>query len=226
MSAIDATLTVELPLHLSARVPDGSGPFPVLIGLHGYAMSGAEMMEFLPRLAPEELLLVSLQGPQTALAPGGEKERKIGFHWGVSPRPEENRALHRSAVAKAIEWAVANGGDPDRVSLAGFSQPVSFGYRLGLHPPHGRPFRALVGICGGIPGEWASEPAPEETTPTAVFHASATHDPYYPLERVAHYEEALRARYESVTYRLYDGGHRIPSAAIPDIRTFLAEHGR
>jgi predicted esterase len=128
---------------------------------------------------------------------------------------------------KAIAWAEAQGGDSARVSLVGFSQPVSHDYRLASDPPQGRPFKAVVGICGGIPGEWTADPdvpagAPQ---PTAVFHASATEDPYYPQDRIATFPERLGARFASVTHRLYHGGHRIPSAALEEIRAFLEKHG-
>jgi len=61
---------------------------------------------------------------------------------------------------------------------------VSHDYRLALDPPHGRPFRAVVGICGGIPGEWTDATTPEAgRNPAAVFHASATADPFYAPDR-------------------------------------------
>src|SRR5204862_4598100 len=126
---------------------------------------------------------LSLQGPHSTLVPGKEREGRAGFHWGVTPRVQEVRGLHRSAVDKAIGWATSHGGDPARISLAGFSQPVSHNYRLAFDPPHGHPFRALVGICGGIPGEWADGASSGGANsdgaarPTAVFHASASEDP-------------------------------------------------
>ncbi len=179
------------------------------------------------RLAPPAFLLISAQGPHSTLVPGAEgagAERKIGFHWGVAPKPEENRATHRKAVAEAIRWAIENGGDPARISLAGFSQPCSFNYRLALDPPHGFPFRAIVSICGGIPGEWtANAPGTAASKATAVLHISAKEDPFYSGERIAPFRERLAARFGDVTHSLYEGGHRIPSASNDEIRKFLAE---
>jgi predicted esterase len=227
MELLSEALSIAVPLHVTARRPRGAPkPFPILVGLHGYAMNGDEMMEFLPRLAPDGWLLVSVEGPHSTLVPGAERQGRAGFHWGVTPRVAEVRGLHRTAVTKAIAWAEAQGGDPARVSLVGFSQPVSHGYRLASDPPQGLPFRAVVGICGGIPGEWADGSSEVVSLqPTAVFHASATEDPYYPQDRIAMFPGRLGGRFSSVTHRLYEGGHRIPSAALEEIRAFLARHG-
>ena len=227
----DTTRSLEVPFHLLAAFPreTASGSPPVLLALHGYAMDAKTMLTLSLRFAPPAFLVVSAQGPHSTLLPGADgaaAERKIGFHWGVSPLPEENRATVRKAVAEAIRWAIELGGDPARISLAGFSQPCSFNYRLALDPPHGRPFRAIASICGGIPGEWtASEPGTDASKATSVLHVSAKEDPFYSMERVAPFRERLAARFGGVTHSLYDGGHRIPSTSNGEIRRFLAERG-
>lgn len=222
---------LEVPFHLLAVPPreTASGPPPVLLALHGYAMDAKTMLTLSMRFAPPAFLVISAQGPHSTLRPGAETtraEQKIGFHWGISPLPEENRATVRKAVASAIRWAIELGGHPARISLVGFSQPCSFNYRLALDPPHGFPFRALVGICGGIPGEWkANEPGTAASKATDVLHISTREDNFYPMKRVAHFRERLAARFADVTHSLYDGGHRIPSASNDKIRRFLVERG-
>lgn len=226
---LSATLAISVPLHLTARPPleAGDGRPPILIGLHGYAMKGEEMMAFLERLAPPDHLVVSLEGPHSTLIPAadGTPTPKSAFHWGVTPRVDEVRSGHRAAVEAAIRWAVETGGDPERVSLAGFSQPTSHNYRLAMNPPGGRPFRCVVGLCGGLPGEWmdgAPDAPTEASKQTAVFHASTRSDQFYPMERIALFPPRLEARFRAVTFRVYDGGHRIPSAALDEARAFLA----
>ena len=109
--------------------------------------------------------------------------------------------------------------------LFGFSQPCSFNYRLALAPPHGVPFRAIAAICGGIPGEWTSnEPGTAASRETHVLHVSTREDEIYALDKVAHYRERLASRFRSAAHRLYDGGHRVPSAAAGDVRAFFAAH--
>jgi predicted esterase len=228
---LQVTLTLEVPFRLVAVPPREavSGPPPVLIGLHGYAMDAETMKGLLLRFAPPGFFAISVEAPQSTLVPGSEgpgAERKTGFHWGVSPRPGENRATHRKAVTAAVRWAIEHGGDPERVFLAGFSQPCSFNYRVALDPPDGRPFRGLVAVCGGIPGEWkGSEPGTAASRETAVLHVSTKEDEFYPMERVATFRERLAARFGTVTHSFYEGGHRIPSAANEEIRAFLERHG-
>ncbi len=229
---LSGEVTVRIPALVLGLDPirpaDGSHP-PVLLGLHGYAMDAASMLPLLRRMVPDESwMIVALQGPHTTLVPGTEEtaDRRRGFHWGVSPRPEETRAAHREAVSGALDWIASHRGDVGRVSLVGFSQPCSFNYRLGLTPPGGRPFRAVVGTCGGIPGDWVTSPFDGVREPrTAVLHVSTAEDPYYSAEHVAPYGDKLRERFGVAEHRIYEGGHRIPSAAFPDIQAFLRAHG-
>jgi predicted esterase len=223
-----ATTSISVPLQLFPRLPHVPPPFPLLLGLHGYGMHAATLFPLLARMAPEGWGVVAVEGPQSAFLPGealGPSGAR-GFHWGVSPRHEDNQAVHRAAVAEAIAWSVARGADPARVSLLGFSQPCSFGYRLALAPPHGHPFRAVVGLCGGLPGEW-TEPGPGTAASSAAhaLHVSTDADEYYPLERVARFESLLASRFASARHEIHHGGHRIPSTAIPVVRAFLEAHG-
>jgi len=225
---VRATTSIAAPLHLFPRLPDGPGPFPLLLGLHGYGMHAATLFPLLLRMAPAGWGVVAVEGPQSAFLPGealGPAGAR-GFHWGVSPRHEDNRAVHRAAVAASVDWGVQRGADAARVSLFGFSQPCSFDYRLALDPPRGRPFRAVVGLCGGLPGEWTAPGAGTELSAlTHALHVSTDADEYYPLERVAPFASLLAPRFASARHEIHHGGHRIPSTAIPVVRAFLEAHG-
>jgi predicted esterase len=226
-SEVEAFLTVEIPLRLLARRPaEGAGPSPVLLGMHGYGMDAESLLAVLAKVAPPSFLVVSLQGPHSTLVSGvDDAEQRKGFHWGVSPRAEDNRLVHRRAVVAALAWAVENGGDRGLAVLAGFSQPCSFNYRLAASPPDGLPFRAVLAFCGGVPGEWIGPGEPTAASGAAdVLHVSTNHDPYYPAARIAPYREILASRFRSAAHLLYDGGHRVPSASFPDVRAFLDAH--
>ena len=224
---LETTLSVRLPLRLlAAGATEGSGPAPVLIGMHGYGQDADSLLPILLHVAPPAFLVLSLEGPESAYLEGASiSVPRRGFHWGVSTRPDDNRAVHRACVAEAIAWARAHGGDPERVLLFGFSQPCSFNYRLALAPPHGVPFRAIAAICGGIPGEWTSnEPGTSASRETDVLHVSTRGDEIYSLDKIARYGERLATRFRSATHSIYDGGHRVPSASADEVRAFLAAH--
>ena len=127
-SEIEAFLTVEVPLRILARKPEGGSPAPVLLGLHGYGMDAESLLAVLAKTAPPSFLVLSLQGPHSTLVTGvDDPETKRGFHWGVSPRAEDNRLVHRRAVVAALEWAARNGGHRARTTLPGLSPTVSTG---------------------------------------------------------------------------------------------------
>lgn len=225
---VEAFLTVEVPLRLLARRPEGGADrAPVLLGMHGYGMDAESFLAVLVRAAPPGFLVVSLQGPHSTFVSGvDDPEMKRGFHWGVSARAEDNRLVHRRAVAATFAWAAANGGDPGRAILAGFSQPCSFNYRLAADPPEGLTFSAVLAFCGGPPGEWTGPGEPTAASAAVdVLHVSTNQDPYYPASRIAPYREILASRFRSAEHRVYDGGHRVPSASLPDVRAFLEAHG-
>lgn len=224
---VETTLHIRIPLRvLAAGSTEGAGSAPILVGMHGYGLDADSLLPVLLRFAPENFLVLSVEGPESTLLEGtNTADSPRGFHWGVSTRPEDNRAVHRAAVAEAISWAGAHGGDPERVLLFGFSQPCSFNYRLALAPPHGVPFRAIAAICGGIPGEWTSnEPGSGASRETGVLHVSTRSDPFYSPEKIAPYRERLASRFRSAAHSLYEGGHRVPSAAAGEVRAFLAAH--
>ncbi|MGA7993227.1 MAG: hypothetical protein WCC53_17505 [Thermoanaerobaculia bacterium] len=225
-SEVEALLTVEVPLRLLAHWQERPGLAPVLLGMHGYGMDAEALLAVLVKVAPPSFLVVSLQGPHSALLSGLEDpEPKRGFHWGVSPHAEDNRLVHRRAVVAALAWAAENGGDRARAVLAGFSQPCSFNYRLAASPPDGLAFSAVLSFCGGVPGEWTSPGDPTAASAaTDVLHVSTNDDPYYPAARIAPYREILASRFRSAAHLLHDGGHRVPSASFPEVRAFLEAH--
>ena len=226
-SEVEAFLSVEVPLRLLARKAEGPGRAPILLGMHGYGMDAESFLAVLVKCAPPSFLVLSLQGPHSTFVSGvNDPEMKRGFHWGVSPRAEDNRSVHGRAVGAALAWAAENGGDRTRAILAGFSQPCSFNYRLASDPPGGVPFPAVLAFCGGVPGEWTGPGEPTAASgATDVLHVSTNSDPYYPDSRIAPYREILESRFRSAAHLRFDGGHNVPSASFGDVRQFLEHHG-
>jgi phospholipase/carboxylesterase len=210
---VDRALEARINLYYDLR-PGRISPAPLLIALHGYGANKRYMMREAQLMAPEQFAIASLQGFHQHMKeprePGGPL--RFGFGWLTNFRSEESVALHHRALIDLIESLSCEGiADPARVFLLGFSQSCALNYRFAFtHPER---LRAVVGICGGIPGDWETSPA-YRNAEIDVLHLAGTRDEFYTPERVRDYESQLQTRARSVTFKSYDAAHEI----IPDMR--------
>jgi phospholipase/carboxylesterase len=217
---IEETIAVATKLRYDLR-PAGRRPAPLLIGLHGYGAHKKQMLRELERIAPEGFAIGSLQGPHQHLKepkePGGPL--RFGFGWLTNFHPEESIAIHHQALLALIRATVEAGiADSNQVFLLGFSQSCALNYRFAF--THAENLRGVIGICGGIPGDWEESDLYKQTA-AAVFHLSGTRDEFYGPDRTANYFEQLGRRAADVEFRAYDAGHEIVDAMRYDIRAWL-----
>jgi phospholipase/carboxylesterase len=108
---------------------------------------------------------------------------------------------------------------PDAVFLLGFSQTCALNFRFAF--THAGALRGVVGVCGGLPGDW-DEGAPYRETRASVLYLHGTRDEFYPPARVADYATRLRARAADVEAKSYDAGHEFSPDMRADVRAWLA----
>jgi phospholipase/carboxylesterase len=215
---IDRILEARINLYYDLR-PGNCSPAPLLIALHGYGANKRYMMRETELMAPEQFAIASLQGfhqhmrePREAGGP-----MRFGFGWLTNFRTEESVALHHRALIDLIETLSDEGFvDPKRVFLLGFSQSCALNYRFAF--THTERLRGVVGICGGIPGDWETSPAYREAE-IDVLHLTGTRDEFYTPERVRDYERQLKTRARSVVFKSYDAMHEI----IPEMRSDVVQ---
>ncbi|HKG15338.1 MAG TPA: hypothetical protein VKB12_18600 [Pyrinomonadaceae bacterium] len=217
----ERTLEARVKLYYDLHAP-GRKPAPLLVALHGYGSSKSHMMREARRHAPEGFAVAALQGPHQHLKeprePGGPL--RFGFGWLTNFHPEESVALHHRAVLDLINALVAEGvARPGGIFLLGFSQSCALNYRFAF--TRTEVLRGVVGICGGLPGDWETGEAYGETA-ASVFHLSGTRDEFYTPERVADYAERLRTRARDVEARAYDAPHDFTPEMRADVRAWLA----
>lgn len=177
-------------------------------------------------MTPQGCAIASLQGFHQHMKepkePGGPL--RFGFGWLTNFHPEESVAIHHQALFDLIVTIVNEGvADPARIFLVGFSQSCALNYRFAFTNP--QVLRGVVGICGGLPGDWETSDV-YQPTDAAVFHLAGARDEFYTPERVADYEERLRLRAQEVQFRSYDAGHEIIPAMRDDIREWLTLQNR
>jgi len=221
--AVERALTAEIKLYYDLVAAEPR-PAPLFIALHGYGASKWHALREAQAIAPPRFALASLQGPHQHLrepkAPGGTL--RFGFGWLTNFRPEESVAIHHRALLDLIDSLIREGvADAKRIFLLGFSQSCALNYRFAFS--HGHSLRGVVGICGGIPGDWETNDTYQRTD-AAVFHLAGTRDEFYPPSRVADYAERLQERATNVAFKSYDAEHEIIPAMREDVRLWLREY--
>jgi len=217
---VDRALEARINLYYDLR-PAAIAPAPLLIALHGYGANKRYMMREAQLMAPEQFAIASLQGFHQHMKeprePGGPL--RFGFGWLTNFRSEESVALHHRALIDLIEKLSDEGiADPSRVYLLGFSQSCALNYRFAFtHPDR---LRGVVGICGGIPGDWETSQT-YRNAEIDVLHLAGTRDEFYTPERVRDYERQLTTRARSVTFKSYDAAHEIVPEMRPDVVQWL-----
>jgi predicted esterase len=217
---IDRTLEARVNLYYDLR-HGTTAPAPLLIALHGYGANKRQMMREAQLLAPKTFAIASLQGfHQHIREPwqtGGPL--RFGFGWLTNFRSEESVAVHHRALIDIIETLTREGvADPSRVFLLGFSQSCALNYRFAF--THPEKLRGVIGICGGIPGDWETSTTYRQAA-VDVLHLAGTRDEFYSPERVQDYEKQLQTRALSVVFKSYDAGHEIIREMRPDVVQWL-----
>ena len=224
-STIERTVTAEIKLYWDV-IEAGSGSAPLLIALHGYGASKWHGMREAKTIAPEGFALAALQGPHQHLREPKEKggPLRYGFGWLTNFHPEESVAIHHQALIEMIDALTQEGiADREKIFLLGFSQSCALNYRFAFTHPN--ILRGVIGIAGGIPGDWETSDV-YQPTDAAVLHLSGERDEYYGPARVANYEQQLRQRAKDVEFRSYDAGHEISAAMRKDISAWLQNRSR
>jgi len=216
----ERTLTAQITLRYDV-IPAEVRPAPLLVTLHGYGASKWHALREAKMIAPDGFALAALQGPHQHLREPKQKggPLRYGFGWLTNFHPEESVAVHHQALLEMIDEISTEGiADLKRIFLLGFSQSCALNYRFAFTHPH--VLRGVIGICGGLPGDWDTTSAYKETD-AAVLHLAGERDEYYGPERVANYATQLRQRAQDVEFRSYDAGHEISPEMRQDIREWL-----
>jgi phospholipase/carboxylesterase len=218
--ADERALTASINLYYDLHVP-GDGVRPLLIALHGYGANKRQMMREAQQIAPPNFAIASLQGfhqhirdPKEAGGP-----LRFGFGWLTNFRPEESVAIHHRALLDLIETLVKDRiADPEQIFLLGFSQTCALNFRFAF--TNSSVLRGVVGICGGMPGDWETNSGYSKTE-AAILYLHGESDEFYPPSRVADYQTQLQTRASDVEVKSYQAGHEIIPAMRDDVRKWL-----
>lgn len=219
----ERAIPAQISLYYDLDLPDFR-PAPLLIALHGYGASKRQMMREARQMVPGGFAIASLQGFHQHMKepkePGGPL--RFGFGWLTNFKSDESVRVHHQALLELIRVLIDEGvADRSRIFLLGFSQSCAINYRFAF--THTDLLRGVIGICGGVPGDWDSNEIYKQTS-AAVFHLTGTRDEFYSQTRVAPYESQLRMRATDVQFRSYDATHEIVPEMREDIHEWLKRY--
>ncbi len=220
--ATERRMTVEFPCYYDLYLPDGDKPKPLIIAMHGYGGDKASMMRLMRRVNDRDYAIACLQGPHQHLVMPTNESPKLGygFGWLSNFKSEESVAIHHYLIRGIIETLKSSGeADTGQVYLLGFSQSAGANFRFAF--THGDLVRGAIAICGGIPGDWATE-GKYQSGVVDVLYIAAERDEYYTPDRMRQNAEALRSRARSVELRFFDAAHEVPRDSYTAIDEWLA----
>jgi phospholipase/carboxylesterase len=208
----------------AAHVPEGDGPFPTVLLLHGWGANAHDLLGFAPYLHGGKALVLCPQGPVSFPIGMGMK----GYGWfPLNPeQPIDPAAFQRGtdALRAFLDLSLERYPiDRDRIALMGFSQGGTMAYDLALRDP--ARFSGLAALSSWFP-ELLAESLPKqpehEGFPVLVIHG--TRDDRLPVERARESRETLRPYGVAMTYREIEGmGHEIREEALRIILKWLEE---
>jgi predicted esterase len=204
----DRTFSVRLDCHyLLLAPPVVDSQTPLAVTLHGFGANPETMLQLTSRLFDRQPVIAALQGPNQFFL--GLGTREVGYGWITSRHPAESIRLHHEMVLHVADEVGRQFAIPlERRLLVGFSQSVGLNYRFAATHPNA--VRGVVGICGGLPGDWND--GAYKPVSAAVLHIARSGDEYYPPGVTDHYAERLLRRAADVEVHLIDGGHQMPSS--------------
>ena len=204
-----------LPTRTHGRVlveaPPAAGPWPTLIGFHGYGENAAIHLEILRRLDPGgRWLKVSAQGLHRFYS----REETVVASW-MTREDREAAIADNLAYAAAIRaMATARGGGAPLV-FVGFSQGVAQAYRAAAAA--GREAHGLLALAGDVPPDVA--PAAGGLPP--VLLGGGTRDAWYTPHALAADAARLRSAGVETAVVEFDGGHEWGEPFLEAARTWL-----
>ena len=178
--------------------PPGNGPFPQLIGFHGYGESAAEMMNELLRIRGDRSwLAVSVQALNRFY---NRSNDAIVASWMTREDRELAIADNLAYVTAVVAEIRASHPTSEHLVYVGFSQGAAMAYRAAAFGP---PASGLIVLAGDVPPDVA--PRVSALPPILVGRGATDH--WYTEAKATADREVLDGAGAGVESYVFDGGH-------------------
>ena len=203
--------------------PQGDGPHPTILALHGRGANALDLLGLAPHICGGRFLVICPQGLlQTPIGPGS-----FGYAWypmSLGGPPDIAGILaSREKLQEFLEHCLVHYPiDREKLVLLGFSQGGVIAYSLALSSPER--FAALVALSSWLPQELAPHLSlAEPARPLPVLIQHGTQDSTIEVLRARQSVETLRQARVPLDYREYEMGHEIRPRSLNDLSAWLEE---
>ncbi len=202
---------------LRVQEPEGEGPHPVMLLLHGWTGDENSMWIFSENL-PANHLLIAPRAPHP-LPQGGYSW--FGTMSGDRPTVDDFIPAAAALIELLDSWSVSSGLDLSSVDLVGFSQGAAMSYIVSfLYPDR---VKRVAGLSGFLPdgaGSYAGQ-RPLKAKPVFVTHG--TRDKIIPVARARQSVQILEQAGANVTYCEHDVGHKLNADCFRALKEFYTQ---
>lgn len=212
---------------LRYHLPEGEGPHPVLLMIHGWTGDENVMWIFASRLSPRYLILAP-RGIYPADEGGYGWEPRHGPGWPALEnfRPAVDALLQMLDMLKASSLdgrPQFPDADFSKLSLMGFSQGAALAYTLALtHPER---IQRLAGLAGFLPTDAERMVSPHPLQGKKIFVAHGSRDETVPVERARAAVKVLENAGAEVTYCEEDVGHKLAASCFHGLDRYFEIEG-
>jgi phospholipase/carboxylesterase len=209
---------------LRVKTPEGAGPFPVFLLLHGWTGDENSMWIFSSRL-PENTLMIAPRGIFSA--------SMGGYSWYADSRPKRppaqtNQWPHIDDFRYAIDglFGILTArnfpkGDFSKLHLVGFSQGAALSYALTLLSPER--VMTLASLSGFMPEGAEILAKDHPLAGKSVFVTHGTQDDLVPVKMARYAVELLEAAGARVSYCEEDVGHKLSVTCFKAMENFFSD---
>ncbi|HZD56318.1 MAG TPA: alpha/beta fold hydrolase [Anaerolineales bacterium] len=207
---------------LRVKEPEGPGPFPVFLLLHGWTGDENSMWIFSPRL-PENTLMIAPRGIYSASIGGyswyvDRHRKRPPSETGQWPHIDDFRHA-MDALFEILSLRNFPKADFSKMYTVGFSQGAAFSYALALLNPDR--VRSLAGLSGFMP-EGAEDLARDHPLAgKSVFITHGTEDDLVPVKMARHAVELLEKAGGKVDYCEENVGHKLSATCFRAMENFF-----
>ena len=207
------TLPVRTHGRYLVRTPTVPGPWPLLVGFHGYRENAATHLATLESIAgADRWLLAAPQGLHRFYTRGGD----VVASWMTKEDRELAIADNIAYVTQVLDAVRAE--FPTRgIALLGFSQGVAMAFRAAAHYP----VDALIVAGADVPPDVLAGPA---VPLPPVLYGRGNRDDLYTADAHAKDLDALGRLGAQVESALFDGGHELSPELLVAAAQYLQEH--